>query len=229
VEVLAMSMTLPTVSCAIDYKVTWSVIKDVFAIVATVVGITGAVIGFNQWREIEWAKAEFDLSRRLLTAVFKTRDWHINSRRWMTMTNEFPEGYNAGTATQTQKREAYLHMFNTRFKTVRDCAVELQSLRPEAEARWGVEIVELAGKVLKCCHRLELAMGFYVRGLGKVGGNGEPAERQYESMVYDIPRNITVETPEGEANEFTGEMMAAVDAIEQYVHVKQKSIRRDRP
>lgn len=190
-----MSMTLPAISCAIDYKMTWSVIKDVFAIVATLVGITGAAIGFNQWREIEWAKAEFDLSRRLLTAVFKTRDWYINARRWMTMTSEFPEDYDAATATQTQKCEAYLHMFNTRFKPVRDCAVDLQSLRPEAEALWGAEIIERAGNVLKCCHKLEHAMELYVRGLRNFGGNGEPAENQYESMVYDVPRNITAENP----------------------------------
>jgi len=221
---------LPAASCAFDYATTFAVVKDLVVAAGTIFAIYAGVRGFSQWREIEWAKADFDISRRLLTAVFKTRDWLNNSRRWMTLTNEYPDDYDSSTATLKQKRDAHLHMFNNRFGPVRDCAVELQSLRPEAEALWGHEIVELTGNLLVCVRKLETAMGMYVRMIGTYDPSGQGrAEVQFEHMVFDVPLNITAQNLTGEENAFTKEIRLVVDTIEQYVRDKQRPVKRARP
>lgn len=223
-------ISLPVASCAFDYATTFSVVKDVVVVLGTIFAIGSGIRGFSQWREIEWSKADFDLSRRLLTAVFTTRDWLIDARRWAVFEHEYPAEYVKADATTAQKRDAYSHMFSNRFKPVRNSAIALQSLRPEAEALWGPDIAKLTGDLLACCHKLDTSMSIYVRLLGttdpRSGANGE---LQFEQVVYDIPKSLDVHNMTLEENDFSKEIRLAVEAIDKYVRAKQKPVKRGRP
>jgi len=217
-----MVVNLPLASCALDYTVTWNVIKDVGVLFGTGFAIYVGWRGFTQWRFIEWAKTDFDVSRRLLTSVFKTRDWFNNARRPMILMGEFPDGYDLSEPSLDKKRDAYFYAFNNRFQPLRDCCVELQSLRCEAEATWDAEIATLVDELLACCKKLETSMGMYVRMIGEyVPSGGRRPEEQFERAVLDIP-TIDLSTNKEVENKSTAEIRKAVERIESYVRDKQQ-------
>ncbi|GLQ50520.1 hypothetical protein ACFFJT_00495 [Dyella flava] len=213
---------LPAISCAIDWPGTTAVVKDVVIAAGILLAVYAGLRGFSQWRALEWAKTDLDVGRRLLIATFNTRDCFNSARRWVILESEFPPGYVSDTANVTESRNAHLHMFEKRFKPVRESVVQLQSIRTEAEALWGDEITKLTDALLGCVHELEVGMDMYVRLLGTPApfGHGQP-EAQYEHMVFDLPANAQSGS-DGDPNVLKEKAMAAVVRIDNYVREKQK-------
>jgi len=170
---------------------------------------------------LELGKADLEFSRRLLTNVFRTRDWYANARRPMILAGEFPDGFDTDGPGKN-KHDAYWHMFNNRFKPVQESCVELQSLKCEAEALWGPEVVTCIERLLKCCRSLQSAMEVTLNIYAASGPPDklEQSARQFEKQLYDFGREITVDGREGAENSFTVAMKFAVDAIEQHVRGK---------
>ncbi|GGA29436.1 hypothetical protein GCM10010981_17960 [Dyella nitratireducens] len=199
-----------------------SVVRDLVIAAGIVLAIYAGARVFSKWRAIEWARTDLDVGRRLLIATFNTRDGFNDARRWEVLESEFPAGYASGTATVAESRNAHLHMFEKRFEPVRKSAVQLRSIRSEAEALWGQEIADLTEALLGCVHELETAMGMYVRLLGTPApyGHAQP-EAQYERVVFDLPANGQSGNG-GEPNPLREKVAAAVVRIENYVREKQK-------
>lgn len=126
-------------TCAIDWQGTMSFIKDLVVSCAAVFAAFVAYKGINEWRAEESGKADFELARRIGKAVFQLRDLLADARRPLIMGYEFPEAYDS--SDKESQADAYAHLFNSRFLPVRDCVIEIQSLRNEAEALWGKDIV----------------------------------------------------------------------------------------
>jgi hypothetical protein len=212
---------MSAISCAIDWPGTLTFIRDILVSVATVVTVVLACRGFSTWRDVELGKADLELARRLLTTVFRTRDWYATARRPMIMSGEFPEGF-LPDATGQKKHDAYWHMFNNRFKPVQENCVELQPLKCEAEALWGPEVVTRIDRLLMCCRKLQTAMEVTLNIYASSGSPErlEQSARQFDKQLYDSGREITLDGTEGTENPHTAEMRLAVDEIEQHVRGK---------
>lgn len=212
---------MPAVSCVIDWPGTMTFVLDLVVALATVVIVILACRAFSTWREVELGKADFELARRLLTVVFRTRDWYAAARRPVVMPGEFPKGFDPN-ATGQEKHDAYMHMFNNRFKPVQESCVELQTLNCEAEALWGPEVVTRIRHVLVCCRKLQTAMEVTLNIYASSGSPErlEQSVRKFDSQLYDYEQEIMSDGAEGDDNPHTVEMKKAVEEVEQFVREK---------
>lgn len=221
------SHLLPTISCVIDWPGTVSVIRDIVVTVGTIAAVLIIWRGFLRWRKTEQGKANSDLGRRLLTAAFKTRDWIKDARRPFILFGERPESYD--TATLRQKRMAELRRYAARFKPVRDCSIELESLRCECEATWEEDIVGLISELMTCCRKLEHAMEMSVRVMGIPSLGLEQPDEAFAYIVVDNGAQLKADGTRSDENRFTAEVRAVVDKIETFVREKLRKEIAPRP
>ena len=214
---------LSPMACVIDWPGTASFVRDVIVSIATVVTATVAVKGINKWRAEESGKADFELSRRVGRAAFRLRDVLANARRNIVTAGEFPEGYKAGNADEEEKASAWAHIFEARWTLVRDCAIEIQSLRNEAEALWGREIVGHLGKLLAHVQALRGSMEAYIAN-ERSGGEDFKMDTEFgqrmRAQVFDSGSWRTSPGGKPEPNQLTSAIEADVDATAAYLRTK---------
>ena len=212
---------MPSVSCVLDWPGTMTFIRDFIVSLATIIIVVLAYRGFKTWRYVELGKADFELARRLLTVVFSTRDWYAAARRPVIMPGELPKDFDPA-ATGQEKHDAYLHMFNNRFKPVQESCIELQTLNCEAEALWGPEVVARIRHVLVCCRKLQTAMEvtLNIYASSAPPGRLEQSVRKFDSQLYDYEQEIMSDGGVGDDNPHTVEMKKAVEGVEQFVREK---------
>jgi len=212
---------LPEVACAIDWPGTADFFKDIVVSVAAIFTAGVAYRGISKWRSEEAGKADFDLARRVGKSVFRMRDVLADARRAMTFAYEFPENYDP--ADGPKQAAAWAHVFNARFEPVRECAIELQSLRNETEALWGGDILVNLNRLVRQATRLQVAMGAYVRNEQALGAhfNGNQGfGDQVRAEVHDMGNAINPDGTEGAPNAMTTEIQSAVDALAAYLRTK---------
>lgn len=221
---------LPEMACAVDWPTTANFFKDVIISVAAIFTTAVAYKGISKWRGEEAGKADFDLSRRIGKSVFRMRDVLKGARNAFTFAYEFPEGYDPGNADQ--QHSAWAHVFNKRWEAVRDCAIEIQSLRNEAEALWGGGIVTKLDALLTQANTLQVAMGAYVRnaqaGRQHFAKNPDFAGR-IESQVFDSGNLLNDDGTEGGPNPLTVQIEKAVDDAATYLRTKLPQPHAKRP
>lgn len=86
--------------------------RDVIVSLAVIVTAIVACIGINTWRAEESGKADFDLARRLGTAVYRFRDALALARRPFVATGEFQDGKSPVAGSGAPEADAYAHVFN---------------------------------------------------------------------------------------------------------------------
>ena len=179
---------LPKIACEVDWPGTASLFKDVIIAGAAIFTAYVANKGINKWRSEESGKADFELSRRIGKAIFRMRDAMKNARAPFVIASEFPEGYNALRATTAERASAWAHVLNERWAPVRDCAIEIQSLRNEAEALWGSVIIPMLDKLLNIANTLRVAMGSYIQNEHSGGQNFDKTPRIWKGNKRAVVR-----------------------------------------
>jgi hypothetical protein len=212
---------LPEVACAVDWPGTANFFKDVIVSGAAAFTAYVAYIGISKWRSEEAGKADFELSRRIGKCVFRMRDVLAGARNPFTFAHEFPDGYDS--SDQSQQGAAWAHVFNKRWEPVRDCAIEIQSLRNEAEALWGAEILGALDRLLHQANTLQVAMGAYARdkqARGQHFANNLDFGRRIEAQVFDAGNLLNDDGTEGGSNPLTVAIDAAVNDAATYLRTK---------
>lgn len=214
---------LPEIACVMDWSATANFFKDAIVSGAAVFTAYVAYKGISKWRNEEAGKADFELSRRIGKSIFRLRDVIANARRNLVTRGEYPEDYQDGNASDDEKGEAWAHLFDARWIPVRDCALEIQSLRNEAEALWGREIVGYLDKVLGHAHTLRGAMGAYV-GNEQSGGEDFKMDSDFgkriRTQVFDTGYTRTTPGDKPEPNLLTSAIETDVDAASAYLRTK---------
>lgn len=215
--------TLPELACVLDWPGTASFFKDIIISGAAVFTAFVAYKGISKWRSEESGKADFELSRRIGKAIFRMRDVMRNARAPFVVASEFPEGYNALNATTAQKASAWAHVFNERWIPVRDCAVEIQTLRNEAEALWGNAVIPMLDKLLGLTNTLRVAMGAYIQNEHAAGdhfGKNPDFGKKIDAQLFDAGNEINADGNEGAPNAFTSDLDRAVFDAATYLRTK---------
>lgn len=214
-------MALPQLACVVDWPGTANFVRDVVVSVATIGATVVGYMGLVKWRNEESGKADFDLARRVGKSVYRMRDVLKDARRPATFGYEYPDTISRDDKSQHGK--VWAHIFNARFEPVRDCAIDIQSLRNEAEALWGPEIVRKLDRLLAQVQRLHVAMGTYVRNEEAQGAHFENNQRFSEMInaeVRDGGNAINADGTEGAPNAMTTEIQSAVEDLSAYLRTK---------
>ena len=135
-------------------------IKDiVVALAALVTGIV-AIYGITSWRRELKGKANFEVARILIKAVYKLRDELGYCRSSFISAYEFPKEYEGtlGKHSAEEEGQAWAHVYSKRWEPVGNSIQDFEAALLEAEALWGNDIKEKASKLLGACRELRVAI-----------------------------------------------------------------------
>lgn len=211
------------IACDVDWPATTSVLKDVIVSAAAIFTAFVANKGISKWRSEEAGKADFELSRRIGKAIFRMRDVMQSARAPFVVASEFPEDYNPHNAGPKKEASAWAHVFNERWMPVRDCAIEIQALRNEAEALWGNSIIPMLDKLVSLANTLRLAIDAYI---SNESADSEHFKRNPEfgqrirAQVFDTGNAINADGTEGAPNALTADLERVVADTATYLRTK---------
>ncbi|MEV3803351.1 hypothetical protein RI528_07370 [Aeromonas veronii] len=135
-----------------------AVVKDVVLGLCAVGTFVLAVYGLKNWARELKGKADFEVARQFIRAVYKFRDEIDNSRSPMTLANEYPLDYDPMNKSPEYKAQALSYVFSNRWKPVVNAVQELEAQALEAEALWGGEVKKLVHDLMKNAQLLRVGM-----------------------------------------------------------------------
>ncbi|NID04236.1 hypothetical protein HBF26_05020 [Luteibacter jiangsuensis] len=133
--------------CRVDWPGAISVFKDV--VVAIAAGVTAVVAarGFSRWRAEDQGKADFDLARRALKALFTYKLEFARARSPVLWVAELI--VSPGDDDHETKAKALARAYGRRLEPLRAAAVNLETIQTEVEGLWGAEAGKAVQRVLR--------------------------------------------------------------------------------
>ncbi|HCG7231294.1 TPA: hypothetical protein NJ351_004468 [Vibrio parahaemolyticus] len=135
-----------------------ALIKDIVLGLCALGTFSLAIYGLKSWARELKGKADFEVSRQLIRAVYKFRDEMEYSRSPMTLAHEFPSDYDPMNKTSEYQAKSWSYVFTNRWKPVIDAVQELEAQGLEAEALWGNEVKQLIQNLRKNARLLRVGM-----------------------------------------------------------------------
>lgn len=136
----------------------WSLTKDAFSIVGTIISGVAVVVaycfgraGLHTWRRQLRGSADHDLARRLLIEIYKYRD-EIKRARYPAIFKFETLPFEGEVESKDSKQATYdgkARAYRRRLIAIEDTRNLLQATMLEAEAIWGNKIKELMAHVFK--------------------------------------------------------------------------------
>jgi hypothetical protein len=201
--------------CSVDWSKAIGVAKDVVLAVSAAITAAAAVRGISKWRAEEQGKADSDLARRALLALFQFQT-SFQRARWVATTgSEYPRDFDPIAATAEQKAEAWTHIFTKRLDGVHTSFVQVEAILVEMEALWGSESRSGLDGLYGCYSRLRGSMELYVKDLqsgGAIFGRSRELGSRVESDVFDAPLIAEEEGATPPSNELTDQLKEVVSA-----------------
>lgn len=135
-------------------------IRDISLAGAAIVTAGVAVFGLRKWRIEIRGKADFEVARSLIRATYKLRGALNVARSPLIVAAEFPAGYSLASASKnaTKNAEAWIFVYENRFKPVYASVQEFDAQALEAEALWGAEIKSKTDALEQCARNLHVSM-----------------------------------------------------------------------
>lgn len=182
----------------------WSLTKDVFSIVGTVVGavISAATIGvaiyfgragLHTWRKQLRGSADHDLARRLLIELYKLRD-EIQRARSPAIFSFEGIPFEGEVVSDDQQQASYDHTaraYRRRMTAMDNARNPLQATMLEAEAIWGGELKGLMEHVFKLEREFVIYVRLYLMSINPVQTVQGALSRQQlleqrRNVLYDL-------------------------------------------
>lgn len=204
----------------------WSLTKDVFSIVGTVVGavISAATIGvaiyfgragLHTWRKQLRGSADHDLARRLLIELYKHRD-EIQRARSPAIFSFESVPFEGEVESEDPKRSSYdatARAYRRRLTAMDASRNPLQATMLEAEAVWGTTLKELMEHIFKLEREFVIYVQVYLHALNSeisIQGSFVRHERLLErrNVLYhlDSPDDV-----------YWSEMLKALSEVENHL------------
>jgi hypothetical protein len=209
--------------CSFDWGKVISAGKDLVLAGAAIVTARAAVQGISKWRAEEQGKADFELAKRSLGAIFRFQTSFQRARSAFTSVSEFPDGYNAQDAGAATKGAAWAHVFEARIAKVFAILTELDGITQEMDALWGNGARSQVDRLFGCYSTLRASMQLYVQNEYQSGRIFErnPGQRELvESHVFDMPKLVEGTTDKFQPNELTERLVSAVKASSAELRVR---------
>lgn len=187
-----------------------SIVKDVVLACAGAITAIVAILGLKNWSRELRGRAEFDAARSLIRSMYRLRDEIQSSRSPFISGHEFPEDYGLpGARTSEQEAQAWAHVYNNRWKPVREAVLDFESHVLEAEALWGRDVREKADGLRQCAINLQVAMEAVIDDKAH-GGENFSSDKQFGKDM----RSIVSASRQDKDNTLTQKISAAITSIE---------------
>lgn len=183
-----------------------------------------AYLGLSTWRDELKGRAEYQLAKDTLKAVYKVRDAFKHVRNPVTFISEYPEHLVGPTGPQNPKdqHEAQVYAYQQRFQKLDDAFQELEDLNLDAQVEWGPEFSHVIEKLRRCRVDLLMAVQSHLREMNPQGPGALPDRtqeqiRRQDAVLYDPGGNA-------EPNEFDEQINEAVAEFEPWLrpHVEKR-------
>lgn len=195
-----------------------TLIKDIVLGLCALGTVSVAVYGVKSWARELKGKADFEIARHLIRAVYKFRDEIEFSRSPMILPNEFPENYDPHNRASKYKAESWSYVLSNRWKPVVEAVYELDAQGLEAEALWGADIKQLIQDLRKNAQLLRVGMQAVVDHEMQDNENFECDSDLAKKMRSRVWKSMREEN-----DEITLSINSAIGKLEQYVrpHLKR--------
>jgi hypothetical protein len=199
--------------CSFDWGKVIGAVKDLVLAGAAVVTARAALKGISKWRAEEQGKADFDLARRALGAIFRFQTSFQRARSAFTDASEFPEGYLSSETDATSNGAAWAKVFEARLAKVYTNLTELDGITQEMDALWGEGARSNVDLLFGCYSTLRASMHMYVQDQyqgGRIFARNPGEREKVESHVWDMPKLVEGTTDQFAPNELTERLKEAV-------------------
>ena len=183
------------------------VLKTLAAILALVI----AYSGLSTWARQLRGSDEYNVTRRILRALFAIREgiWHVRSSfiRHAELDRAGQQANPVGPVEQQPRMEQTL--YENRWRLVQEPFAELETTLLEAEVLWGQAFSDEFNELRTLVHKLNLNIGYYVSGITS------PAAMQGRADRWQEITNIAIESGTRSApDEFQRQVNQALERLE---------------
>lgn len=204
----------------------WTLTKDVFSVIGTVVSAVGvglaAWVGFSglaTWRRQNKGTADHDLSRRLLIDLYRLRDGISHVRNPVMLGNEGETGEDdlKGLNFQQRRYRNTARAYQNRFAPIGEVRVRINTSLLESEAVWDAELKSRFDPIFHLQQELWINVNAYL-----VSINPDETDSRSHSYrkILDETRDVLYEAPPGMEDDFKKELDAALAHVEDYLRPK---------
>lgn len=189
-------------------------VKDIVVALAAAGSVGAAWLGLNSWRKQLKVNSEYELSRRLLRAVFKTREAIRQLRNPFISAAEF-EGAAKEAGVEIGNRMGDIPsmgaVYDSRWKLVSQAVLDFQVEVLEAEVLWGSAIKDKVNGLYQCVRDLKAAIFLHFTYMKNASGISAERQLQIEETIN-----------EREDDEFNKKLQEAITEIENFLkpHLK---------
>ncbi len=146
-------------------------------------------IGLRTWRHELKGRSEYELSKKVLKAVYKVRDAFYHVRHLAIYQFEYPEDMRNyhGHLKSEHNYEGTAHVYETRWKVLIDAFRELEEHNLEAQVEWGDEFLEIVRPLRSCKTDLEIALQRFLeskKSSREEEGISKDEWKDIESKIY---------------------------------------------
>ena len=190
-----------------------NVVRDSLVALAAIATVIVAVRGLNTWSTELRGRSRFEASRGMMLATYRLRDAVRSCRSPLVRGDEFPPGYKGPTkSTAEEERDAWAHIYQSRWRPVWDAIQEYDSRALETEALWGNSIRQKTDALRECVTEVSVAIDAYLADKYNQGEDFR-ADRAFGVEI----RRVLSATKSATDNELSNRIGAAIAAIENEV------------
>jgi len=193
--------------------------KDIILAVAAIIGASVAIKGLSTWKRQLSGQSQYELSRRILVALFRYRDAINGVRNTMFLSYEIPQPPNEEVDKMSPDQISFYgtsKAYESRWGKVQEQRTVLYADLLEAEAIWGTEFKELFKVIFNLEHELRMAITRHLRI--KDPATDEDAKNA-ELKIKNKNRNV-LDRNASEDGPYSKEFLAGIDKIETYLKPK---------
>lgn len=186
------------------------VLKTLAAIVALVI----AYSGLSTWARQLRGSDEYNVSRRLLRALFAIREgiWHVRASAIRQGELERAGQQANPVDPGEQQHRVEQAIFENRWRLVQEPWAELETTLLEAEVLWGQAFSDEFNDFRTLLHTLNLNVGYYLSGIAS------PAAMQARASRWQEITNIATESGSRSApDEFQRQVNQALEHLESLI------------
>ncbi len=203
------------------FSLSVAALPDILSACKDIVVIAVAVLGLRAWKQQLKGKTEYDLARRLLKAVYRTRDAMKAFRSPLMCGDEVAQAMkDAGLDPQKGEEVPDWKQvglaYESRWKPVSEALSDLRVEAVEAEVIWGPKARESLKPLRGCAGELNYAATRYLQF---ERGSRRPANDEDSRGVDDI---AFMRSEDPEKDPFTGKISDAVKKSEAFLRPKLK-------
>jgi hypothetical protein len=191
-----------------------SEIKDIIVGLAAIIGAVSALIGLQAWRRQLRGNTHYEVARRLLKAIYKTKRFIQQVRNPVIPAIESYQAIIAKQVEGTFKDIDYEGkvaeaVYAIRWEKLMAIAVELDLELIEAEVLWGKDIRDKVFDLYKSIHELRYAIDRHIAIKAKLKTVTVQENKEIEDFLYG--------THDPGNNKFSLRINGLVEEIEKFV------------